>query len=202
MKKLLTVSILTLIICQASIMESFSQNLKGDHEFSAGAGFVTTDQIIGVLIDITRTLGTLGYVQSDNVNYTGAFYFNYRYYISPKVAAGLSLVADKASGDLVDNDDNMLGHFKRNAVTIAPEMTLSYVNNKSFRLYGLIGVGYTIGNEKSTNDIGEDNYTAKYNHFNFQISPIAFRVGGRIGAFAEIGFGYKGIIGAGINGYF
>lgn len=182
--------------------KSHSQTIGHDHEFSAGAGFITTDQILSVFIDIVRTLGSLGNVQSDNVNYTGALYFNYKYYFTPRLAGGLSVVTDKARGDLVNNDDEVLGSFKRRAFTIAPELSLSYINSKSFRMYGLIGAGYTFGSEKSTNELGEENYTAGYNHFNFQVSPLAFRLGRQVGAFAEIGFGYKGILSAGISGYF
>ncbi|MDZ7738042.1 MAG: hypothetical protein U5K32_03030 [Bacteroidales bacterium] len=36
----------------------------------------------------------------------------------------------------------------------------------------------------------------------FQVSPLGFRLGKQIGAFAEIGFGYKGILNAGISAYF
>ncbi len=202
MKKILVSGLIIVLLFTVSSHKAHSQTIGHDHEFTVGAGFVTTDQILGVFIDIVRTLGTLGNVQSDNVNFTGALYLNYKYYFTPRLAAGLSVVTDKARGDLVNNDNEVLGSFDRRAFTLAPEVSLSYVNRKSFRMYGLIGAGYTFGSEKSTNELGEDNYTADYNHFNFQVSPLGFRLGKQIGAFAEIGFGYEGILNAGISGYF
>ncbi|MFP4488176.1 MAG: hypothetical protein ACLFN1_02630 [Bacteroidales bacterium] len=202
MKKLFAAGLMIILLFTVSNYKSHSQTIGHDHEFTVGVGFVTTDQVLGVFIDIFRALGTLGNVYSDNVNYTGALYLNYKYFFTPRFAAGLSVLTDKARGDLVNDDDQVLGSFNRRALTLAPEVSLSYVNRKSFRMYGMIGAGYTFGREKSTNDLGEDNYTSSYNHINFQLSPLGLRLGKQIGAFAEIGFGYKGILNIGISGYF
>lgn len=177
--------------------------MGGDHEISLGIGNLTLDQILGALLtDGGRTILSLGAENTDNLKFLGAFSFSYKYYLKNRFAAGLTIVSDHVSGDLVDRDEELIGTLKRHYFTIAPEIKWVYVNKVSFRLYGEAGFGYTFGTENSQDIQGTEDEPFHINHFNFQITPLGIRVGKTFGAFAEIGLGYKGVLAAGLSGYF
>lgn len=165
------------------------QTMGDDHEISLGVGILTIDQVLGA-------------ENTDNLRFLGAFSFSYKYYVSQRFAAGLTIISDRVAGDLVDRDDILIGSMKRHYLTIAPELKLVYVNERLFRLYGTAGIGYTFGTEHSEDLQGVEDEPFHINHLNFHITPVGFRFGRTVGVFAEIGIGYKGVVAAGISGYF
>ena len=182
---------------------AYSQTMGSDHEISLGVGMLTTDQILGALLtDGGRTILSLGSENTDNLRFLGAFSFSYKYYVKNKFAAGLTIVSDRVAGDLVDGDDELIGSMKRHYLTIAPEIKLVYKNERLFRLYGVAGIGYTFGTEHAEDLQGVEDEPFHINHLNFHITPLGIRFGRTVGVFAEIGIGYKGIIAAGVSGYF
>lgn len=183
--------------------EAYAQTMRGDNEISLGVGTLTVDQILGALLtDGGRTILSLGAENTENLRFLGAYSFSYKYYVKNKFAAGLTIVSDWVAGDLVDDDDEPIGSLKRHYLTIAPEIKLVYVNDMSFRLYGVAGIGYTFGTERAEDTQGVEDEPFHINHLNFHITPIGIRFGRTVGVFAEIGFGYKGVIAAGVSGYF
>ncbi len=183
--------------------KAYGQTMGGDNEISLGVGTLTVDQILGALLtDGGRTILSLGAENTDNLRFIGAYSFSYKYYVKNKFAAGLTIVSDWVAGDLVNGDDELIGSMKRHYFTIAPEIKLVYVNDMAFRLYSVAGIGYTFGTEYSEDTEGVEDEPFHINHFNFHITPLGIRFGRTIGVFAEIGFGYKGVIAAGVSGYF
>ena len=76
-------------------------------------------------------------------------------------------------------------------------MDYSYLNKGNFALYERLGAGEALYKQKYTSNEGKKD-TNDNVHFNFQITPIGIKYGSRFGVFAEAGFGYKGILSAGL----
>ena len=197
---LLVISVLFLIGLPGKL---FSQSETGDHEISLGIGLLSLDEIYGTFAaDVGRTIVSLGTEDTDNTKIRGAFSFSYKYFVKNRFAAGLTMVTDRVTGDLVDNSDELTGTFKRHYFTIAPEMKFIYSNKQAFRFYGILGAGITFGSEKTKDLSGADDESNSWTHFNFQITPLGFRFGQSFGIYAELGVGYKGIIAGGISYHF
>lgn len=98
-------------------------------------------------------------------------------------------------GKLSDKTDGSIISF--NTFTLAPEAKLMYLNpNNMLNIYGLVGIGVTLGLFKDYEDRSND-VTAT--HFNFQLTPLAIEYGEKTKGFAELGFGYKGILNVGVK---
>ena len=203
MKKLIQIFLLTVLVSVIVPGKCYSQTMGGDHEFSAGVGLLSLDQFFGTIAgDIGRAIVSLGNVSTTNVEIKGAYYLTYQYYIRNRFSAGLTLVTDRVSGDLQNRDDEITGSFKRHYFTIAPEIKFVYMNNKAVRLYGIAGIGYTLGSETTFGLSGAEDGDSKWSHINFQVTPLGIRFGRTFGVFAEIGIGYKGFLSGGMSYYF
>ena len=72
--------------------------------------------------------------------------------------------------------------------TLAIESDYRYISKNSFQMYSGLGLGLLITN-------GEEDFSP----ITFNITALGFRVGRTIAAFAELGFGYKGIVNIGAS---
>lgn len=110
-----------------------------------------------------------------------------------------------------------IGDFKRNVFTVAPEILINYTKNNSHKktdhfniaAYGYLGIGCTFVNELDTYDntyflstfyngiskIGKSPQVLNNRQsVNVQLCLIGISLCRRIGGFAELGYGYKGIL--------
>ncbi len=98
-------------------------------------------------------------------------------------------------GKITHKDDGDIVGF--NAFTLAPEAKFKYLNSgNKFNLYGLLGAGVTVLQSKDYEDRSNDKSAV---HFNLQVTPLGIEYGGNVKGFAELGFGYKGILNVGVN---
>jgi hypothetical protein len=93
------------------------------------------------------------------------------------------------------------GNYKVSANIAAAELYYIYTFRKYIELYALAGVGMAfvttgIKPETSLTDVYQNDL---YGKLMAQVTPLGVRVGGRLGAFAEVGYGYKGIVSAGVS---
>jgi hypothetical protein len=72
------------------------------------------------------------------------------------------------------------------------EFVINYIATKSFQMYGLLGLGFAIA---SYPDVDIKNIPILSFHF----TPLGLRFGKNIGGFCEIGYGYRGIVNAGLS---
>ncbi len=93
------------------------------------------------------------------------------------------------------------GQLKRNFMTVAFECHYRYQNLNKIQLYSGIGIGYSIGTETLTPPTGSEkpSGSGNINRFAYQLSIIGVRMGNNIGGFIELGYGYKGIVNAGLS---
>ncbi len=92
------------------------------------------------------------------------------------------------------------GKIETNLYTVALESDYRYISKPSFRLYSGLGLGYTFGkNNYDGNNSSISLNRKSQNYFNFQATALGFRFGEQLGIFAELGFGYKGVLNAGLS---
>ncbi|WP_062060404.1 hypothetical protein [Aquimarina longa] len=172
---------------------------KGTSQISIGYGTATTNQLVSLLSDIIITAGTLGNATFDNNKSIGAINLNYKYAIIDKLMIGGSLVYEKIEDDaLIQN--KKIGERDNTFYTVGLEADYRYISKDVFQMYSGLGVAYTNSHQKFTSSsptYKNDTYTINY--FNYQLTAIGIRVGKSIAGFAELGFGYKGILNFGVS---
>jgi hypothetical protein len=158
-----------------------------------------------------------------NNKYCGTFCLTWKYLFSKRCSIGITAVYENMKGSWFENTtgyqyggDIFVGSFKRNLFTIGPEVAFIYRTTHSglMKIYGAVGFGYTFYNEVDTYNL--DYYYSKYkngvntlgksiekennaNHFNGQITGLGIRYGSQLAFNLELGFGYKGIVNAGLT---
>jgi hypothetical protein len=190
MKKILLTAFLLSIISIGATAQ------KSKHEVTAGFGLGTTNEFLDAFMNVIVS-GLTQNAYSSNRYYTGAFHLSYKYGITDRFAAGGTFIYENGKSDTYVDGDK-IGKFRNNYYTFAAEAEYKYLRSSSFTLYGLLGTGATIYRQKYIANDNSKNESNNNVHFNFQISPIGIKLGRNIGAFAEAGFGYKGIISAGL----
>jgi hypothetical protein len=163
------------VFCLALCMISFipkTHAQKGKSELAFGYGYYS--------------IYTLANGQPYNAS-TGSFCGNYRYYLTKDVTLGLGVGAENIS---------TWGSF----VTIAPEVTVSYMDTRDaqvrVKIYGSFSYGVTIFNDNQLG-IGKADNSGLW-AYGFQATPFGLRVGRQIAGFVEIGVGYKGLFNTGV----
>ncbi|RYD98968.1 MAG: hypothetical protein EOP54_05830 [Sphingobacteriales bacterium] len=166
------------------------------HEITVGYGFLGTSEMIGIFSDVLANAITGGnYSKTDN-KWSGNLIASYKFTPTNRLGLGVTYVHTRNIADIAVYDVPS-GTATTNYHTLAAEVQYNYINKTFFRLYAVAGAGITSYTEKYKPNSGstEKNTAA---HFNFQISPVGVKFGNRIGGMAEVGFGYKGLLNAGL----
>lgn len=126
----------------------------------------------------------------------GMFEAGYRYHLNErfKIGADISFLQTEDTFDTKStNSTDIVRKSTYNLVLITGEF--NYVKTSLLTFYASGGAGII---SMSTKEVG-GTYKDNLSDFAFQINPVGLRVGKSFGGFAELGFGYKGIISAGVN---
>lgn len=180
------------------VFQSFGQE-KGTNEISAGVGFLTTNDIL--------TLGTttafFGVISSGNVTYSEkqltipAIGLGYKRALADRWMLGLDAYYQSHQSEVYIN--NIPDGSLRDAYfTIGVGTDFHYISTSWFQMYSGVGVAYTFNDTQYTGTSNElsDSQTS---FLNFHINALGFRFGKAFALFAELGFGYKGIVHAGVS---
>lgn len=191
MKKIFLLSVL-LAFC---ITTSNAQYRK--HEVELGIGIWNINEMINTATDVI--VSTLpAETEMVNGNSFGSIHAGYKYRILERVGVGGVFAFDYAHAD-AELNNYQFGKFRKHHYTLAAEADFIYLNFDKFKMYALAGVGATLYNLNYVDDISDvrnDHNSTAY--FTFQLTPIGFKWGGKWGGFLEFGFGYRGLINAGL----
>jgi len=151
-----------------------AQVQKGDVEFSLGYGALSAPKVENLATSILGEVITLGtQYQTDKVTY-GPVSFTGQYALNNRLKVGMALSFERESSEL-----------RRKYVELHSELALGVgFRRECFDKQS----GSSLSNESSTSS-----------RFAYQITPIGVRLGGKLAGFAEVGFGYKGFVLAGIS---
>jgi hypothetical protein len=182
---------------------AYAQNQKSSHNLSAGIGSTSTEAWQDATEDEVNELVkilTLGYHTAGiiNRNYSPTWHLTYSRALSGRFLIGIGGAYEKASGDYQQNAQ-IVGSFRRQSYSVAAEGKYLYLNNNTVSCYGSLALGYTINRQHENKPKEWASINQARNHFNLQISPIGIRIGTNLGGFVELGYGYKGILNAGMN---
>ncbi len=190
MKKAIIIITLMLVL-PASI---FAQEKK--HEIVLGYGVATHYAIVEEIAGIFGVFITLGEFTTQLESGTGAIVLGYRYSLKDKISVGLDGSYTKLKGFL-KVEGNAVGDINKHFYTIAPYVSYNYVKKGNLSMYSGIGLGYAfVKNVYTTDDGSEIKNTGE---FAFHINAFGVRYGNKICAFAEAGYGYKGIMNFGVS---
>lgn len=168
-------------------------------EIDASYGVVTTNQLFNIFKDIVSVVFTFGNYDKTNTDYTGGWFLDYKFAPTRNLLLGVGVGIDGASGDLED-DDVVYGSYTSSYTTVALGFDYRYLNQEWVQLYSGLGTGITFSSDKGTIfDTGVTEKSGNTPYFNFQLNLLGVRVGKSLAGFAELGFGYKGMINAGIS---
>lgn len=176
------------------LSNTFAQERK--HELTLGYGIGTTSEFVDAFSDVLVTGISGGHFKSDNGSYTGSFHIGYKYGLTDRLWLGGTFLYESGKSDALV-DDQRQGKFNDYFYTLAAEARYNYLSKEKFALYGLLGAGATLYHQKYAPDHGGKETDSQV-HFNFQLTPLGIRYGGKWGVFAEAGFGYKGVISLGV----
>jgi len=171
------------IFCLALAMISFVPSghaQKGKSEFAVGYGFYSFYSFLNV----SQHYGT------QHAQSSGTTAFTYRYYVSKNVTLGMGLGYENISS---------WGSF----FTFAPEVTVAYLDTRHtqhtrVKLYGAFAYGISVFGDGLAGNYGHTDQSGP-KPWAFQATPIGVRVGRQLAFYAEAGFGYKGILHAGVE---
>ncbi len=137
----------------------------------------------------------------DNYGGSGIISLTYRYVSKNEIMLwGINMDYNQTVGSIY-NVGQLEGELKRSFVTVAIEGQYRYQNVNKVQLYSGMGIGYSFGSETLTppKDSGHSNSTGSINRVAWQINAIGIRIGSSIAGFIEFGYGYKGIVNAGLS---
>ena len=207
MKKVLIAILCVFVMSSAKSQESQGFN---NHEIMFGVGYFSHYATLTKWSLVLDRLGQLfvKYYEIPGLKRFGDYHISYKYKPIERLMVGGTFAWTGTKSEVFQRTGNgialkpsmKMGDLRYNFFTLAVELNAIYVNTTNFKLYGNFGLGYTLGfigytTLDTMNDtyVGSEKRTKRWNHFNFQISPLSFRFGNNIGGFLEMGWGYKGI---------
>ncbi|MDR1743854.1 MAG: hypothetical protein LBR48_08595 [Dysgonamonadaceae bacterium] len=169
------------------------------HELEGGLGIWNTSQIVFTLSDaLSNSLG-IGGMNVNNLSGSPAFHVGYKYWLTERFGVGATLAMGSESGNVFNLEKQYQGQIQRYYSNVAAEAAFNYINSEIFKVYALGGVGGLFLNQKYEPDGGSGtDKNDKGLFLDYQITPIGIKVGKNVGGFAEVGFGYKGIVNIGL----
>ena len=181
-----------------------AQDVQGQHEirfgFSDASPITITDALLQGLSSAFSS-STSGYTKETlNKKNRGMWGLGYRYHVSHRfsIGADVGLLSSSKDIEFTKTDDSYTVHRKTTFLLFMPTGQLNYLNREKIQLYGNLGAGVLSYSVKENKDDGSE-FNDKFTGFAFQLNPVGVRVGKQFAGFAEIGFGFKGIVNIGAS---
>lgn len=199
---------ISFLLCMGLMMGHYSnaQSKKGDVEFSLGYGALSAPKIMNEAIDLLRMVGTLGTDYETNKSTYGPLSLTGSYAVTNKFKLGVALTIERDKSELWSkslngNNQKKQGDINVDSYGFMASGSFSYVNKEYLQLYSGLAAGVCIRREsfdkEPTSSMEEE--SSSYTRFAYQITGIGIRLGGKLAGFAEVGYGYKGIVSTGIS---
>jgi len=171
------------------------------HDASFQFGVLSFDQLLDVFGDVLLVVITLGNFSKDNAMYSGVPFLTYHYSANSRFGFGGAIGGYSSWGDLVRQSSGLLvGDFKETSYIAAAELDYHWIMRRGFQVYSGAGFGVRIRKGRYTDETGTESFSKALP--TFHLNAIGVRFGQKIGFFAEFGYGYKGMLSAGINAQF
>lgn len=188
MKKFLLAT--ALYLCSISALHAQSKA-----ELKIGAGIASRPFLKNII-----HFSNFGAGGNDNTSY-GTYHIEFLYKVLPKVKIGVAAVAEWSKNDVTGSGpDFWHKHKVYNDIdaTVLGTIQALYITKPILELYSAASLGPTMRFRKILrNDFG-GNEEAKKVSVAYHFTAIGLKIGKKIGGFAELGYGYKGILCGGV----
>ncbi len=188
--------LLSLWLCLLAVsLSAQCPSNRGQLDISASYGVGSPDQ---VNLGVQENYKTTTYI-------SGATFVSGRYFLYRVMGIGFTAGTISEKGNETDafNKSFVKNTFVKSITTVAVEAYYVYVFKKYIEAYTVFGIGPAFTTITTTNNptpyVAGSVVTTKSDGLRLQYTPIGIRLGGRIGAFAELGFGYKGLFNGGVS---
>ncbi|WP_196888882.1 outer membrane beta-barrel protein [Aureivirga sp. CE67] len=193
MKKLIFAFLFLLSIATMNAQE------KGTSQINVGYGILSSNWIIDSFSEIITYPASLGTITYDNENTSGTIFINYKYAVQDRWMIGAAFAYESIKKD-VNFSGVRAGKQKNQSYTVVIETDYRYISSSLFQMYSGAGIGYTFTNQDFTaNSTANTSTSDNGGNVNFQLTAVGLRLGSDFAFFAEAGFGYKGILNAGLS---
>ncbi|UFH52808.1 hypothetical protein [Spirosoma sp. KNUC1025] len=164
-------------------------------EVYAGYGLLTAQDLLTGFSSTLAASLLPGYVERIDAKGFGAAYAGFDYFVGRRVSLGIQLnyAQYDESYKLTNNTSSTL---KTSYLTPMVRSKLAWVRNPGFSVYSSVAVGATFIQSKNETSGSQ---TDKTTGLAFHISPLGIRVGNAVALFAEVGFGFQGLVTAGLS---
>jgi hypothetical protein len=169
------------------------------HDLSISYGVLSSDQLADILTDVLTIIITLGAFSKNNIQYTGVPFLTYHHSSNSRFGFGAAIGGYNSWGDLRFLDETVGDYKERNYIG-AVELDYHWLMKPGFQLYS--GAGFGIRYRRGTYTAVDDTETVSKVLPTFHVNVLGMRVGKKVGFFAELGAGYKGVLSAGLNAQF
>lgn len=172
--------------------EARSGSIHPKNEVSISCGTLSLPHCAFIFAGIVGTTISGGMVKATDISTGGAVGLEYMRYLNRHIAVGGTYVGEKVSMtvesyDKKDENGNVI--YKQgdavlnNYVTLMPSVRLPWFYRDHFSMYTSLGAGVCA------------NLSDKSAFLAFQVNPVGMEIGGgNVRAFAEAGFGMKGLV--------
>ena len=169
-------------------------------ELSIGVGDGTSTRIVYALSESFS--GLFSGTNDVTTTSSGAFHASYKFGLSERFMFGAIFITEKIDSESIEQPENrFLESTTARTTTFAVEADFRFVKTEYWQMYSGLGLGYTSAKEdteRATNT-GIISDEKKGSNFNGHLNVFSVRYGKSFGVFAGAGFGYKGILNAGLS---
>ncbi|MDI9358846.1 MAG: hypothetical protein QM528_07860 [Phycisphaerales bacterium] len=185
---------------------------KTNFDLSLGYGYASFGQFVySSYFNLNRyytyNLNNISYYNFANY---GTAALTGRFLVARGLRVGFDVTYERINADVFQtqgasgNDPGYnvkIGSQSANVIAIMPRVDAFWYRSINFRLYSTLSAGIAIVSSQTTVPDQNGNVLPKENFVNFagQISPIGLEAGRKLSFIAELGWGYRGIINAGVR---
>lgn len=146
--------------------------------------------------------------ETRNHKFSGIAAIGYNFFIHPRVSIGLDFGYGYGSSDMYISDVDEFGpagdpQYMCRAVVMNYSCHLSgaftYWQQGPMECSGALYLGVNYMDESVRDAVSDELEPNDHLNFSFHITAVKFRYGDMVGGFAELGFGYRGLVNVGLS---
>jgi len=189
------------LILAAFVLSTAGFGQTRTHDISLQFGVLSDDQVLDIFKDIIVVVISLGNFAKDHQKFSAVPFVTYHYSTNSRFGFGGTLGGYSSSGNLLRLSTNLVaGDFKETSYVGAVELDYHWIMRPGLQVYSGAGFGVRIRRGTYTDETSTDKVTKAVP--TFHINALGVRFGQKVGFFAELGYGYKGVLAAGVNAQF
>ncbi len=199
------IKILSVLLLAAPLVYGQCPSYKYQPEVLLNYGYATGNEVIA---NVNEAIKGVGRTHTDQTYSSGPAFVSVRYYVYSCMAFGLTCGYNNQKGATIESGVGSspvtTSTYNNKVITVALETYYIYKFRKYVDLYTYVGVGpaFTTRDKDilvtAVNAVPSTT-TSRTDAFSLHYTPIGVRFGGRLGGFAEIGMGYKGLFSTGLS---